>query len=131
MLEPAILNINDNGWIDNELGVFWFKEVFELYTRESLYNNYRLILLDRHTSHITTEVIQYHISHKIVVLYLLTYITHLLQLVDVGIFVPLATAYKVGIFEISRFGAFYYIDKMDFLQIYQKVKSESISTEIN
>jgi len=49
---------------------------------------------------------------------------------DVGVFPPLATAHKTGILEISRFGASDYVDKVDFLKVYQLVRRESITAEV-
>jgi hypothetical protein len=48
-----------------------------------------MLLIDDHTSHITIQMIDYCVSQKIILLYLLIYITHLLQLFDVEIFASL------------------------------------------
>ncbi len=77
-----------------------------------------MLLVDSHASYITTVVIQYYVDYKIILLCLPPYIIHLLQPLDVGIFSPLATAYKSYIQRITRLGGSYHIDKVDFLKIY-------------
>jgi hypothetical protein len=46
-----------------------------------------------------------------------THTTHLLQPLDVGIFAALATAYKAGVLEWSKYIVSYNIDKLEFLEI--------------
>ncbi len=53
-----------------------------------------MLLVDNHASYITTAVIQYYVDYKIILLCLPLYIIHLLQLLDINIFSPLATTYK-------------------------------------
>ena len=53
-----------------------------------------MLLIDGHASHITTAAMEYCVNHKVILLCLLAHTTHLLQPLDVGIFAPLATAYK-------------------------------------
>ncbi len=77
-----------------------------------------MLLVNSYTSYITTAAIQYYIDYKIILLYLPLYIIYLLQLLDVSIFSPLATAYKSHVQRVTRLGASYYIDKVDFLDIY-------------
>ena len=77
-----------------------------------------MLLVDGHASHITTAAIQYCVDYKIILLCLPPHTTHLLQPLDVGIFSPLATAYKSHVQRITRLGGSYHIDKVDFLKIY-------------
>jgi len=89
-----------------------------------------MLLIDSYASHITTVAIQYYVDHKIILLCLPPYTIHLLQPLDVGIFSPLATAYKSHVQRITRLGGSYHIDKVDFLKIYQLARYEAI-TPIN
>jgi len=118
--------LSDNGWTDNELGLEWMKQCFEPATST---NDFRLLLLDGHASHISTTTLQFRLEHKIVLLCLPPHSTHLLQPLDVGIFPPLATAYKKGIQERSRYSVVYSIDKVDFLEVYQAARKTAITPE--
>jgi hypothetical protein len=117
-----------NGWTDNEIGLEWLKVCFEPETRDSDSDNeYRLLILDGHASHISTAAIRFCIASKIVLLCLPPYTTHLLQPLDVGIFAPLANAYKAGVRERSKYIVSYSIDKIDFLEIYGTARDKAIT----
>ena len=87
-----------------------------------------MLILNGHASHISTAIIQYCLDHKIILLCLPPHTTYILQLLDVGLFAPLATAYKANIRSITRLGASYSVDKVDFLEQYQKARASAFST---
>lgn len=105
-----------NGWTDNEIGLEWLKVCFELETQCGD-NEYRLLILDGHASHISTAAIWFCIASKIIPLCLPLHTTHLLQPLDVGIFAPLVNAYKARVREQSKYIVSYSINKIDFLEI--------------
>ena len=53
----------------------------------------------------------------------------LFQPLDVGIFAPLATAYKSDVRERSKFIVSYLIDKVDFLEINRTARDQAITSE--
>ena len=124
------ITMSENGWTDNSIGLAWLQNCFDAQTKDCKKGEYRMLLIDGHASHITTSAIQYCIDQKIILVCLPPHTTHLLQPLDVGIFAPLATAYKNGIHRITSLGANYKIDKCDFLSIYQQARKEAI-TPIN
>ena len=89
-----------------------------------------MLILDGHASYISNAAIKFCISQKIILLCLPAHITYILQPLDVGVFAPLATVYKNYVQRITRLGASYSIDKVDFLELYQLARTESI-TPIN
>jgi len=89
-----------------------------------------MLIVDGHASHVTTKAIKFCLAHKIVLLCLPPHTTHILQLLDVGIFAALAALYKKGVRERSRFLIDYSIDKVDFLEIYKVARARAI-TELN
>jgi hypothetical protein len=115
-----------NGWTDNEIGLEWLKVCFEPKTRDSN-NEYRLLILDGYVSHISTTAIRFCIASKIILLCLPLYTTHLLQPLDVGIFAPLANAYKARVRERSKYIVSYSIDKIDFLEILGTARDRAIT----
>jgi hypothetical protein len=124
-LPDAHIAVSVNGWTDNELGLEWIEKCFEPETRCG--DEYRLLLLDGHASHITTKVIRFCVESKIIPLCLPPHTTHLLQPLDVGVFSPLATAYKAGVRERSKYLVSYSIDKIDFLEIYGAARNKAIT----
>ena len=125
-LPDAHIALSDNGWTDNEIGLEWFKKCFEPETRCGD-DEYRLLILDGHASHITTAAIRFCIASKIIPLCLPPHTTHFLQPLDIGIFSPLATAYKAGVRERSKYIVSYSIDKIDFLEIYNAARDKAIT----
>ncbi len=87
-----------------------------------------MLLIDDHASHIATQMIDYCVSQKIILLCLSTHITHLLQSLDVEVFASLTTAYKAHVQRITRLEISYSIDKTDFLEIYQQARHEAITS---
>ena len=59
---------------------------------------------------------------------MLSHISHLLQPLDVGCFSPLKAAYRNQIHELARQRVFY-IDKVDFLQIYLRIRNTVLSAQ--
>lgn len=64
-------------------------EHFDKNTQDRLQGEYRCLILDGHDLYISTEVMQFCITKKIILLCLPPYATHFLQPLDVGIFGPL------------------------------------------
>ena len=93
---------------------------------KTVYKNLLTILNLYNASHITTAVIQFCITSKIISLYFPPHIMYFLQLLDIGIFSPLMTAYKADIQEQSKYIISYSIDKINFLKIYNTVRDKVI-----
>ncbi len=87
-----------------------------------------MLLIDDHASHITTQMIDYCISQKIILLCLSTHTTHLLQSLDVEVFASLATAYKTHVQRVTWLEISYSIDKTNFLKLYQLTRYETITS---
>ena len=122
--------LTENGWTNNEIGLTQIKDYFDPQTKAIRKGEQRILLLDGYTSHISTTVIQYYITKKIILLYLPAHTTHILQPLDVGIFGPLATTYKNNVQRATRLGTGYYIDKVDFLEFYLKARDQAVTPEI-
>ncbi len=126
-LPEAHFSTSENGWTDNELGFFWFVNCFEKETTATQKGEYRILCLDGHASHVSSEVIDFCVARKIILLCLPAHTTHILQPLDVGIFAPLAAIYKNLVHRTTLFGASYSIDKVDFLELYGRARTEAIT----
>ncbi|RPB02965.1 hypothetical protein L873DRAFT_1672156, partial [Choiromyces venosus 120613-1] len=74
---------------NEKLGLRWLKEVFDSGIKEREQGNHHLLLIDGYTSHFNWEFFNFCLNNKILPLCLPTHSTHLLQLLDVGLFGPL------------------------------------------
>ena len=81
---PGHVCVSENGWTDNELGIEWLKRCFEPESAQDQKGEWRLLLWDGHTSHISTTAIKFCLEKKIIPLCLPPHTTHLLQPCDVG-----------------------------------------------
>ena len=104
----------------------WMRDCFEPTTRAYLRGEYRMLIVDGHASHVSTEFIRFTREHKIICLCLSAHSTHLLQPLDVGVFDPLKQNYKTLLAEKTRFTT-YNIDKADFISLIQKARQQGIT----
>lgn len=123
--KQAVLRVSDNGWADRDIALDWLKH-FNLYTKPQTRGKYRLLILDGHTSHVSLPFIEYCEQQHIIPLYLPPHSTHILQPLYVGIFSPVAEAYKTRIQQHSVFGAETTTNEQ-FLMFFQLARQEVIS----
>ena len=91
-------------------GVEWLKKCFEPATRDKANGEFRLLICDGHDSHISAEFIRHCIANDILLMLLPPHSSHLMQLLDVGVFFPLKQAmggfldriYRTGISRIQK-----------------------------
>jgi hypothetical protein len=114
------LAVSENGWTDHSLALEWLQH-FHTITEPRRVSKYRLLLMDGHSSHVTLEFVEFCQDHDIIPLCLPPHSTHILQPLDVGIFGPLATAYRTAIQKQSVFGATR-VDNLGFLRLYQQAR---------
>jgi DDE superfamily endonuclease len=93
--------VTDNGWTTNEIGVDWIRH-FEKHTKPRTAGVYRLLVLDGHESHHSTEFELFCKENKIITLCMPPHSSHLLQPLDVGCFGPLKVAYGKQIEGLMR-----------------------------
>ena len=118
-----------NGWTDNELGIAYLQDHFDVHTRDGQKGEYRILIIDGHDSHITSEAIRFCLKEKIILLCLPPHSTHFLQPCDVGLFGTLAKIYKRNLSDAYQFGETYHINKDEFLEIYHKSRDEALKVE--
>ena len=92
--DKAYFVASSNGWSSNTLGLQWLEKVFIRHTKAKAGNRRRLLIVDRHSSHVNIAFIEMCDQNRILVLILPPHLTHRLQLLDVGLFHPLACKYS-------------------------------------
>jgi hypothetical protein len=103
----------DNGWTTNAVGLDWIKH-FDFHTAPRTKGRYRLLILDGHESHHSTEFERYCQQNNIITLCMPPHSSHLLQPLDVGCFGPLKQAYGRQIEHLMRMHITH-ISKLEFL----------------
>jgi hypothetical protein len=119
------VQVSENGWTNREIACNWL-EHFHYHTERRRISLYRLLILDGHDSHVSLSFIQKCEEYNIIPLRLPPHSTHLLQPLDLGIFSPLAKAYKKRISDHSVYGA-ENISKREFLFFFQQARQEAIT----
>ena len=89
--------VSTNGWSSHTLGLDWLKTVFDRYTKGKVKRGRRLLIIDRHSSHVNLEFLDTCDRLHILVLVLSPHSTHKLQPLGVGLFGPLARYYTNGL----------------------------------
>jgi hypothetical protein len=103
----------DNGWTTNAVGLDWIKH-FDHHTAPRTKGKYRLLILDGHESHHSTEFELYCKQNNIITLCMPAHSSHKLQPLDVGCFGPLKQAYGRLIEELMR-AHINHVSKLEFL----------------
>jgi hypothetical protein len=118
----------ENGWTTDKTAVEWLEKVFIPQTapRDS---SARLLILDGHGSHETTDFIWKCLEHNIYLLFLPPHTSHVLQPLDLSIFSPLKSAYRSELHRLSSMTDSTPISKRNFLLCYQKAREASITAE--
>lgn len=129
IMKKGHIALSDNGWTNNEIGLRWLQKAFHPETATES-NQWRMLLVDGHASHLTTDAIEFCIKEKIILLCLPPHTTHLLQPLDVGVFSPLAGTYKRLVQKKTRLGGAYSIDKCDFLEVYLQARLQAMRSEV-
>ena len=112
-----VISTTHNGWTTNEKGVDWIQH-FEKHTKPRSQGAYRLLIMDGHESHHSTEFELFCKEHKIITLCMPSHSSHILQPLDVGCFGPLKKAYGKEIEGLMR-ARITHITKADFLPAFR------------
>ncbi|KAL1979209.1 hypothetical protein VTN96DRAFT_6506 [Rasamsonia emersonii] len=100
--------------------------MFKKHTASCTVRRYCLLILDGHSSHATAGFDKFCTERDIIPLYLLPYLSHLLQPLDVSCFSPLKRLYGQKTEEMMQNGI-HSINKEDFLYIYPTVHQHTLS----
>ena len=117
-----IIKLTDNGWINNEMDLDWIKH-FNIYTKSRSTDTYRMLIINDHRSHMFIKFDDYCKLNNIIIVSMPAYLSHLLQLLDVGIFSFLKAAYGHQI-NLFIWASINYIIKLEFFVVYLAVRNK-------
>lgn len=84
----TLYGVSDSGWMDHELFALWFSSHF---LQHAILSRPLLLLLDRHSSHYTLDLIQNAADHDVIIFCLPPHTTADTQPLDTSVFGPLKT----------------------------------------
>ena len=122
-----VIATSPNGWTTNERGLEWIQH-FDQHTKSRTTGKYRLLVLDGHESHHSTNFELYCKDHDIITLCLPPHSSHILQPLDVGCFGPLKRAYGGEIEKRVRAGTTH-ISKEDFFPAFLAAFWQTITVQ--
>ncbi|EEA25964.1 hypothetical protein TMatcc_005785 [Talaromyces marneffei ATCC 18224] len=116
------INISENGWTTDQIGLEWLKTHFIPYINGRSMGSYRMLILDGHGSHLTAEFDRTCTENNIIPICMPPHSSHLLQPLDVGCFAVLKQYYGQVVEQRIRLG-FNHVDKIDFLTAFPQART--------
>jgi hypothetical protein len=117
----------ENAWTSDEVAVKWLETVFlpQTATLEP-----RLLILDGHGSHETTDFMYSCFQNNVYLLFLPPHTSHVLQPLDLSVFSPLKSHYRKEVGFLGLLTDSSPIGKQNFLSCYAKARKEALSAKI-
>jgi hypothetical protein len=122
-----VIATSSNGWTTNERGLEWIQH-FDRHTKPRTTGKYRLLVLDGHESHHSTDFEVYCKDNDIITLCMPPHSSHILQPLDVGCFGPLKRAYGGQIEKRVRAGTTH-ISKEDFFPAFLAAFQQTMTVQ--
>ncbi|KAK6208528.1 transposase [Colletotrichum tabaci] len=110
----------ENGWTTDATAVEWLQKVFIPQTVPQGKEEVRLLILDGHGSHTTTDFMWLCYINNIHLLFLPPHTSHVLQPLDQSVFGPLKAAYRKELGYLSHWNDSTIVGKRNFLGCYYK-----------
>jgi DDE superfamily endonuclease/Tc5 transposase DNA-binding domain/helix-turn-helix, Psq domain len=115
-----------NGWTSNDICLRWLRDIFLPETKPVEANEYRILLVDGHGSHITTDFMYECHQNRVQLVYLLPHSSHVLQPLDLACFSVVKSRYRAQITDLARYEDSAPIKKIRFIQYYDKARSDGL-----
>jgi hypothetical protein len=116
-----------NAWTDNAVALEWLQKLFIPRTQPRDSTQKRLLILDGHQSHATTEFMWECYQNNILLLYLPPHTSHVLQPLDLGVFSSLKRTYRIRIGQLHQWEDTTIVGKRQFLKTYQLSRVNGLS----
>lgn len=115
------------GWSNNEIAIDWFKHVYLLETKPANASDWRLLILDEHSIHITKEIMVMAHRHRVQLLYLPAHTTHKTQPLDRSVFSALKNYFRQNTRVFGTAVASAPVNKQRFLYCYRDAARRGMS----
>ena len=122
------IELSDNGWTTDEIGLSWLKNVFIPATNGRATGKYCLLVLAAMEVILTLKFDRLCNQNNIIPICMPAHLSHLLQPLDVGCFAVLKRTYGCLVEEKMRLGI-NHMDKLDFLSAYPQARKEAFKVD--
>ncbi|OHW97453.1 transposase [Colletotrichum incanum] len=122
----------ENGWTTDDTAVEWLQKVFIPQTipqTASQGKEARLLVVDGHGSHTTTEFMWTCYINNVYLLFLPPHTSHVLQPLDQSIFGPVKAAYRKELGYLSQWNDSTIVGKRNFIGCYQKARLAGLTMD--
>ena len=116
-----------NGWTSDDTALEWLQKVFIPNTQPSDLSEARLLIIDGHGIHTTTDFMYSCFQNNIYLLFLPAHTSHILQPLDLAVFSVLKRAYRKQLGYIQYLNDSIIIGKRNFLKFYQRARLKDLS----
>jgi len=122
-----VIKPSPNGWTDNQTALEWIQH-FNKHTKARQRGVYRMIVLDGHDSHHSTQFEAYCQKNNIITLCLPAHSSHLTQPLDVGCFSALKRAYGRELEDLIK-AHITHITKLEFFIAFKSAHFKAITPD--
>ena len=112
----------------NNYSYEWLMIIFEFSTRSTDRTEHCLLIMDGYSSHVTTTVIVFCMQNAINLFIMPPHCSHLLQLLDVGVFAPLKCALNKKTDAFNQYDSSC-ISRISWVEMYIRVHVKALSSE--
>ncbi|KAF4921140.1 Jerky protein-like protein-like [Colletotrichum fructicola] len=112
----------ENGWTTDATAIEWLQRVFLPQTKPSEPTQARLLILDGHGSHTTTDFMWLCYTYNVHLLFLPPHTSHVLQPLDQSVFGPVKSAYRKELGHLTQWNDSTVVGKRLFISCYQKAR---------
>jgi DDE superfamily endonuclease/Tc5 transposase DNA-binding domain len=118
---------SENGWTSNDTGLRWLHDIFLPETERD--GKPRILLLDGHGSHATTQFMWDCRQNNVHLVYLIAHSSHVLQPLDLSCFSVIKSRYRAQIADLARFEDSAPVKKIRFVEYYNKARNEGLTRQ--
>ncbi len=126
-LKDWLFTATDKGWVNRVVALEWLQRVFIPRTQPQDPSQRRLLILDGHDSHTSTEFIWECFSNNIQMLFLPAHTSHVLQPLDLSVFSPLKHTYRKLLNQLTSWSETTALGKQLMLRCLVKARREAIT----
>ncbi|KAI0994339.1 hypothetical protein K3495_g13843 [Podosphaera aphanis] len=119
--DGVLFAITESGYTNDMLSFEWMKH-FDKHAKPSNPEEWRMLVMDDHGSHVTLEFVDYCHNNKILPFLPPQHLTHLLQPFDIGVFQQYKHYHQECLYDYNRWSGFDF-DKFDFPKVLQRMRN--------
>jgi 4-hydroxybenzoate polyprenyltransferase len=118
-----------SGWTNSWMTSGWLEQVFERETRPARRSQWRILIMDRHSTHVPVELQLKALEYHIQLVYLPAHTSHRLQPLDLSVFGALKTFFSSAIESFGEYSITGPSSKRRFIRAYMEASTKAFSKE--